>query len=122
MTTTIADVEYVPPNAAFAAAFERMIGDEPTLTDISAVLYHAARSHDQSVRLEVLCHLAVRALGKFDAWTRYAPPAALKDIVAEALQVCEGPSCDESVAPWDGDVFCSDYCRNEFRRAMGETA
>lgn len=60
-------------------------------------------------------------LRQFDRHTRCAPPDALKDVVAQALQPCVGSpdGCGEDVAPWE-DMACDLDCTNSYLRSVGE--
>lgn len=61
-------------------------------------------------------------LRQFDRHTRCAPPEALKDVVAEALQPCcaSWNGCDEDVAPWEDMAHDSVDCKNSYLRSVGE--
>lgn len=120
----------VLPTVAAPANFEnavtRMVSEQPTLTDISAVLHvlggNVVGFEVDRMRTQALCHLAARALGKFDSWTRTCPPDVLRDVVAEALHVCRAPLCDNDVADWqdDYDGCCGPQCLTDYQRATGD--
>lgn len=122
MTSNVVEATAVPSKLDRAVA--RMVDDDATLTDISAVLQLLGQSDDvDGVRIQALCHLAARALGRFDADTRTAPPAALAAIVKDARQECCNAlnGCDEYVLPWIFDgTYCSPTCRSEYMRSQGE--
>lgn len=111
--------------ARLETAVARMVSDEPTLSDISAVLYLLARADQvDGVRVQSLCHLASRALGKFDADTRCAPPAELAEVVRDARQSCGAAhlGCANYVLSWIFDgTYCSPTCQVDDMRATGET-
>ena len=119
--TAATTIDDIARPSVLDAAVARMVGDEPTLTDISAVLHIIGTADDiDGVRIQALAFLAARALGKFSTAVRYAPPDALNDVVADVMHVCWGPLCDNEVAPWEGEDFCSPSCRNAYLVANGE--
>lgn len=123
--TTLSPVEVAATSSRLDQHVARMVGDEPTLTDISAVLQLLGTADEvDGVRVQALCLLASRALGKFDADTRCAPPAELAEVVRDARQSCGAAhlGCLNHVLPWifDGE-FCSPTCRADHMRSQGET-
>lgn len=126
MTTAAADVVALTARPAkLDAHVARMVGDEPTLTDISAVLHLIGTADDvDGVRIQTLCFMASRALGKFDGDVRTASPQALNETVRDARQSCGAAhlGCTEHVLPWIFDgTYCSPTCRTDDMRAHGET-
>ena len=124
MTTTTSPVERIAAPALLDRFVARVTADEPTLNDVAGLLQLLGTSdgHVEPMRLQALCVLAARALGKFDAHTRYAPPDALRDLVADSLVTCAASpenGCVEKVAPWDRPV-CSDDCEAVYRRITGD--
>lgn len=113
-------VERIAAPAQLDQHVARMVSDEPTLTDISAVLHLLGQADDiDGVRIQALCHLAARALGKFDADTRCADPIALAEVVRDARQSCQNAhqGCVEYVLPWIyNGVHCSPTCEREDER------
>jgi hypothetical protein len=101
-----------------------MTGDEPTICDVSAALHLLGTTDDvDGVRIQALCLLASRALGKFSADVRSAPPVALNEVVRDARQSCGAAhiGCLNHVHAWIYDgTFCSPTCRAEHMRSQGE--
>lgn len=114
-------VEQTAAPSKLDAHVARMMVDQPTLTDISAVLHLLGQADDvDGVRIQALCHLAARALGKFDADTRCAPPAELAEVVKDARQDCANAhqGCFEYVLPW---IYNGRHCSPTCEVADGRT-
>lgn len=115
MTTNVVERGAAP--STFEEHVRRMGGAEPTLTDISSVLYQIGNADEvDGVRIQALCLLASRALGKFDADTRTAPPAALAEVVRDARANCGNAhqGCTEYVLPWTyNGRHCGPTCEHE---------
>jgi hypothetical protein len=123
MTAPLTVIEQTARPSQLDAAVARMTGPEPTLSDIAAVLHLIGTADEvDGVRIQALCYMAARALGRFDADSRCAPPLALAEVVRDARQACENAEagCVEYVTPWVFDGrFCSPTCRNEHMRSHG---
>lgn len=125
MTTTterVTPADLIGLHARLEPPLTRVMSNDPTLTDIATVLHLLGTVEDvNGLPVQALCYLAARALGKYSGWVRDCPPAALNDLVASALGVCQAPSCDEDSAPWlDGSTCGSPVCDAEYARAYGE--
>lgn len=121
---TLSPVEFAAAPAQLERHIARMVGDEPTLVDISAVLHLLGTADDvDGVRIQSLCYLAARALGKFSADVLCAPPEALNALVRDAEASCkaEHVGCLNNVQEWTSeDGYCSPTCRVQDMRAHGE--
>lgn len=85
---------------------------------------HADKDMQRAMALGSLQGMATclaQSLRQFDVHTRCAPPDALRDLVAEALQPCVGSpdGCLEDRAPWE-DMACDTDCKNRYLRSVGE--
>lgn len=118
--TAVTSIEQIAAPARLDRHVAAMVGDEPTLTDISAVLHLISTHEVDAMRMQALCALAARALGKFDARTRYAPPSALAELVADSLRPCKNERCFEQLAPWDEDTCGDRDCINAVVRMYGD--
>ena len=122
MTTTVTapPIETLAAPAALDRHVERMTSDQPTLTDISAVLHLIGTADEiDGVRIQALCFLASRALGKFDAFTRTAPADELAAVVRDAQQDCANAhqGCQNVVLPWVyNGRHCSPSCASDDER------
>lgn len=104
----------------------RMVSDEPTLTDIASVLHLLGITEDiDGCRVQTLCFMAARALGKFSSDVRSAPPHALNTVVhGFAADTCKAAhlGCLNTVTAWTSeDGFCTDSCRVAHMANQGET-
>lgn len=114
-------VEQTAAPSQLDAHVARMVGDEPTLTDISAVLHMLGIADDvDGVRIQTLCFMASRALGKFDPDVRCAPPAELSEVVKDARANCQNAhqGCVEYVLPW---IYNGRHCSPTCEREDGRT-
>lgn len=71
-------------------------------------------------RYQALCWVAARRIGEIDAEVRAAPPSALAEVVADVMKPCQAPTCNQAVAPWQGDICGSPECVREVAAAFGE--
>lgn len=118
MTTTDAPsvIETLAALSRLDRAITRVCADDATLTDVRSLLDVLTKADPpvDPIRTQGLLTLANRALGRFSGHVLYAPPAALNDLVADAVGPCKAAhlGCINDVALWDGD-WCSRSCEVE---------
>jgi hypothetical protein len=125
--TLLSPVEVAARPSRLDQHVARMVGDEPTLTEVSAVLQLLADADEvDGVRIQALCHLAARALGKFSSDVRAAPAEVLNDVVkvfaTSDCKAAEVVGCDNEVTEWTSDDgFCGPSCRVAYMGSQNET-
>lgn len=100
-----------------------------TLEDVAMLLRRVAVADldaisvdNPAARLQGLCaFVAARLREQYDDDIRTAPPAALKELVADAADYCQFAGCLTHVLPWEDEApFCSPQCRTDDIRERGE--